>query len=364
MHTLKDLLDLMEYEWKLTDGDLFETVNARRLIWAKQGLNNLQLDCNKDRRMRQKFLKKGRLLVKAEVTTGTVSVENDLKTVTFSSAILTADFKGRVFVCDDDSDVEHRFASITSSTVGKLDVEYAGTTNATATFKILKDRYYLGRDILGIWNMIDRTNESIIRLENRTGLSDPNIFDVDTDDDPSDGAIILSDETLYDTGTVGVDSSNNNITHSATGFIAAFDGLPIRIDGDTADYIFTYVDASNGTLDRTYEGTTAATAAFKIAPPGQWQVELYEKPTSQILVDYDYLYRLPKLVGDNDISVISVLHELTLWEGAIYLTAKFNNTNPQAVSSAEMKYEREKDKMADAIGELIEEIGVMDYHDI
>lgn len=364
MLTLKDLLDEMEFKRNMADGDLFDTANARMLVADKLALNNIQLECNKDRRLRDWLTKKGRLLVKAEVTTGTVSVIATDKTITFSSAILTADFKGRVFVCDDNSKIEYRIASVTSTTEAELDSGYAGTTNTAATFKILKDRYYLGRNVLGVWNAVDRTNEDPITLENRTGLSDPDIFDVDTGSEPKDGAIILSSETLYNTGTVGVTESSADITHSAAGFIADFDGLAIRIVGDNTDYTFNYTDASNGTLDRVYEGTTAATASFAIAPPGQWQIELYERPTEQILLDFDYLYRLPKLVGNNDISIITVLSDDVLWRGALWLVEDFDNADPQKKQDAYAFYRDAKDKMGDGLGELLPSSGQTQYHDV
>lgn len=362
MRTFSELIDDVFH--RLGDQTVNAAALAKQLTSIKLGINVAQEICNKDDSLRKKLIKKGRFLTKAQVTTGTVSVTNGSKVITFSSAILTADFKGRVFVCGDDIDLEYRLDSITSTTQAKLDVSYAGTTNATATFKVLKDRFYLGRDVLGIWNMVDRTNEDPIVLNALTNLSDPDIFDVDTNSDPSDGAIILSTEAFYDTGTVAVTNGANTVVLTTGEFTADMDGLPIRIDGDSVDYTFTYVDANNGTLDRVYEGTTDTSATFKIAPAGQWMVELYERPTEQIIVDYDYLYRLPRLVNDNDISLITNLDDEVLWRGALWAMKHNEDIDAQVISTAWGEFMVAKDRMAQAAGRLLSAIGEVAYKDL
>jgi len=349
---------------RLGNIDLSTTANADLLTSIKLALNNIQEECNKVRDLRKFLLKKGRILVVAEYTTGTMAVTNGSKTITIATGVFTSDFKDRVFVCDDDIDVEYRIASITDANNAKLDVAYSDTTNTAATFKILKDRYYLGRDVMGVWNMVDRTNEDIIVLENKTTLSDPDIFDTDTDSEPSDGAIILSSDAFYNTGTVAVTNAANTIVITTGDFIEAMDGMAVRIDGDSVDYTFTYVDADNGTLDRVYEGTTNATATFKIAPPGQLMVELYEKPTEQIIVDFDYLYRLPRLVNDNDISIITTLSDNVLWRGAIWAMKDNEDIDANDINNAYQYYQLEKDKMMNAVGELSSEVSTIPYKDL
>ena len=362
MRTFKELKDIIAHG--KGNIDLTTNANAELLTDIEFAINNIQEECNKDIAIRKLFIRKGRFLTEAKVTTGTVSLTKGSKTATFSSAILTADFKDRIFISDDDTSVAYRIASVTSSTAAKLDAAYAGDTNATATFTILKDRYYLGREVLGVWNVVDRSNENPIKLQNKTGLSDPDLFDVDTDSEPEDGAIILSLETFYDVGTVAVTKDSKDITIATGSFISAMDGMPIRIDGDSVDYTFNYTDATNGTLDRNYEGTTNAAATYKMSPPGQWVAQLYEYPTTQILIDYDYLLKLPRLVNDNDISLITVLNDNVLWHGAKWFLKDDEGTDPNGANESYQLYQKSKAEMALGIGRLLPQVSQYKYKDI
>lgn len=359
MQTFKELQD--EIGRRLGNIDLTTPGEAKRLESLKLALNAIQEECNKDASLRKLFLRKARFLTKPEVTTGTAAVTNGLKAITFSSPILTADFKDRLFICDDVTDVQYRFTSITSTMVAVLDSPYAGVTNATATFKVLKDRYYLRRDMLGIWNVWDRSNEQEIVLKNKTKISRE---EVDVGAEPENGALILSTETYYDVGIVVVTAGSRNITIAIGVFIPEMDGMAIRIDGDSVDYTFSYVSASTGTIDRVYEGTTNATAAYKMSPSGQWQIELYERPTAQILIDYDYLYRLPRLVNDNDISLITTLDDNVLWRGALWVMKDNDDVDPQGIDIARRQYRRAKYGMVIGVGRLMPAITLSEYRDI
>lgn len=359
MQTFKELQD--EIGRRLGNIDLTIPGEVKRLESLKLAFNVIQEECNKDPSLRKLLLRKGRLLTKPEVTTGTVTVTNGLKTITFSSAILTADFKDRLFICDDATDVEYRLASIISTTAAVLDSPYAGVTNGTATFKVLKDRYYLGRDMLGIWNVWDRSNEQEVVLKDKTKIS---AEEVDVGAEPENGALILSTETHYDIGAVAVANGSKDITITTGVFIAEMDSMAIRIDGDSVDYAFNYSTSATGTLDRNYEGTTNATAAYKMSPPGQWQIELYERPTVQILIDYDYLYRLPRLVNDNDISLITTLDDDVLWRGAIWIMKDNDDVDPRGIDTAREQYRRAKYNMVIGVGRLMPAITLSEYRDI
>lgn len=66
------------------------------------------------------------------------------------------------------------------------------------------------------------------------------------------------------TGTINVTNASTSISGTATAWTSAMTGRKFRITGDDEWYIFTYVSATTGTLDRAYEGTTSTTANYTI----------------------------------------------------------------------------------------------------
>ena len=88
-------------------------------------------------------------------TTGTVAVTQDQRRVTLSAAAtVTSNFKGRYFKVDgDDEYYEIISVSSTSNRTLELSSPYVGTTDATATYKIFKNRYGLWPDFSDIYNI-------------------------------------------------------------------------------------------------------------------------------------------------------------------------------------------------------------------
>jgi hypothetical protein len=74
---------------------------------------------------------------------------------------------------------------------------------------------------------------------------------------------ILQTTAAYRTGTVTVTNGSTSVTGSGTTFPNST-GLRFRVAGRNESYSFSYVSATSGTLDRGYEGDTAAGAGFEI----------------------------------------------------------------------------------------------------
>lgn len=68
----------------------------------------------------------------------------------------------------------------------------------------------------------------------------------------------------YATGTVAVTNGSDSIVGTGTTWTEAMTNRMIRFAGQSEYYNFTFVDATHGTLDRVYAGTTAAAATFRI----------------------------------------------------------------------------------------------------
>jgi len=68
---------------------------------------------------------------------------------------------------------------------------------------------------------------------------------------------VLSTVAPYCTGTVVLESGSNAVSLTGGAFTAAMTGMAFRVTGEDDIYGFTYVDATDGTLDRNYEGSLA-----------------------------------------------------------------------------------------------------------
>jgi hypothetical protein len=68
----------------------------------------------------------------------------------------------------------------------------------------------------------------------------------------------------YETGTVAVTEGSNAVTLTGGAWTTGMTGRAFRVTGREEYYEFTQTGASTGTLDRVYEGDTAAAASYKI----------------------------------------------------------------------------------------------------
>lgn len=75
---------------------------------------------------------------------------------------------------------------------------------------------------------------------------------------------ILETTARYATGTVAVTAGSNAIALTGGAWTAPMSGLSFRVAGRDEFYTFTRVTDTTGTLDRPYEGDTAAAAAYSI----------------------------------------------------------------------------------------------------
>jgi hypothetical protein len=68
----------------------------------------------------------------------------------------------------------------------------------------------------------------------------------------------------YTTGTVAVTQGSNAVTGTGTTWIAGMTGRAFRVTGRDEYYEFTFTGATTATLDRVFEGPTAATAGYSV----------------------------------------------------------------------------------------------------
>lgn len=75
---------------------------------------------------------------------------------------------------------------------------------------------------------------------------------------------ILETTAPYKTGTVAVTQGSAAVTLTGGTFTTQMSGRSIRAAADSAFYTFTFATGTTGTLDRPYEGTSAAAAGYSI----------------------------------------------------------------------------------------------------
>ena len=68
----------------------------------------------------------------------------------------------------------------------------------------------------------------------------------------------------YTTGMLSLVTGSTAVVGIGTAFTAGMAGMGLAIPPSGSPYLFTYVDATHGTLDRPFEGTTNATAGFTL----------------------------------------------------------------------------------------------------
>ena len=246
----------------------------------------------------------------AQYNTGTVTIAtaNGVSTVTGLGTTWTADMIGRKIIFTGFG-LAYTIASV--SAVGTLTLEeiFINTTDNSNTlstanaYTIVKDIYKLAPDFASFAEreVFDLTGGVQLEVKdsvdfdreqpNRTVTQSPNQICLRG----------LSDDNYYNTGTVLVTGGSASIVGTNTAWTAQMNGMPFRVVGDSAEYIFTYLSATTGSLDRVYEGTTALTATYGIEFPGLLQAQIDPKPITPRLIKYAYYRMLPKLVNDSDV---------------------------------------------------------------
>lgn len=84
----------------------------------------------------------------------------------------------------------------------------------------------------------------------------------------TEGETVFQSPASYQVGTLTATQGSAAVVGAGTAWTAAMTGLTIRIADNQEFYVFEWVDATHGTLDRAYEGSTASIEASAIAAAG------------------------------------------------------------------------------------------------
>lgn len=361
--TFKEILDEIENLLGLTDGDLFDSSNAQFLVSTKLRTNLIQDDIENTEFMKPYLTDYKRFATTALYNTGTVSITQNSKTVTGDGTNWTKIYKDQVFMVDDD--ISYRVKSVDSITQLTLDAPYIGSAVSGGTYSLYTDRYFLDRDTRGVMNMVDRENERAMNIITAFERSNPYIYPVD--DDNGNGAntaiILLSKDSYYSTGTVAITTATPDLVGTSTDWTSEMIGMTIRLDGDSAEYEIIAVGSTTSiTLDRNYEGSTATVDTYKIQPPGQHIVQLWPMPKEVDLYHYDRRYKLPRMVNDDDVSLVTRFSDSALVYGAIWQMKENEEVEGTDADKYKGLYEEAKSKMAQQTLKMDQEQQIKPYY--
>jgi hypothetical protein len=112
----------------------------------------------------------------------------------------------------------------------------------------------------------------------------------------------------YTTGSVTVTAGSTAVTGASTVWTDAMTGRRFRKAGDSSVYTFTRLTATTGTLDRAYEGDTAAGAAYSIELQSR---AAFGRMAPSLTYYGEPAFYIP--VADSDELDPPVLHEVELY---------------------------------------------------
>lgn len=165
-----------------------------------------------------------------------------------------------------------------------------------------------GNDLLTAW--MKRSYREILDRRDWKGLHQDGLLQV---------------VAAYQAGSVALTNGSTAVTGTGTTFTSAMSGRKFRAVSGREWYTFTYVSVTSGTLDRPYEGETAAEAGFVIYQDRYTvpiEVKLVESMGEEGPQQLEFLRSLDCQLGEpqiwapgNDTDEVTppVLHTVELW---------------------------------------------------
>lgn len=249
----------------------------------------------------------------AEYATGTVTIatSSGVSTVTGDGTAWTRDMIGRKLIISSDT-IKYEIAGVASSTSLTLVETYINSADDTHTlstasaYHIVKDTYLLPNNFAAMSGnqLRDLTHRRDLDLAEELSFEDDWAYNVNIGTVQAAALKGISETAYYSTGTVSVTKDSASITGTAE-WTAEMSGLPFRRDSDSTEYVFTYVSATSGTLDRTYQGTTG-TATYIIGFVGLFRLQFKQNPEKAAHIKIPYYKLLPKLLANNDVCPLPV----------------------------------------------------------
>lgn len=269
---------------------------------------------------------------KTPYETGTITVTQNSRTITGSGTTWLDSFKlGYVFI----NGKTYKIDSIVSTTSLKLVAPYDEETLAGQEYKIIFPDMMLNHELSAIVDVKYQGNSLDIKHKNRL------IGKLATLQLPREAA--LSDRTsedYYNTGTVTVTQGSTSITGVGTSWLSDMEGMTFRVNEFSKEYTIRSVNSTTSiTLKESYDGADGSGKSYKINPTGLQIMTLRGSPDDYYTLEIEGLIKAPKLVNNNDISLIP--NHMPLIHCAVWLAGSdLENKNPVRIQQARADFER------------------------
>lgn len=218
-----------------------------------------------------------------------------------------------------------------------LDRPYQGSSTTSLSYTLYRDSYPLPSDFRKVHSAPRYAGDSTYALKPRTpaaydGLHTQVLHDTPTSD-PSEYTVWKRQGSAWFTSTATVTNGVSSITLEGDSSYFGVQNWRFRVIEDASGERYRVVRQGNAALaddvvlelDRPYGGATGSNTVVTVDPRGMPLIQIWEPPqeSSPIIVKYysdDY-----DLVNDTDEPVIPEAYHDSLWKGACYLIAQFDD---------------------------------------
>lgn len=298
--------------------------------FVKRAINNVILDISTRQQFR--FLETTNDFITVGThTTGTVAVTQDSKTVTGTATAWTADMVGRQFRVDG-TNIVYQVATFVSGTSITLDRAYQDDTATVQNYSIFRNRYTLPIDFDHMTSVKERSR-GIPLFENHSMEFDSFLPNPTATGVPRHYFIHGEEILTHSDGTVSVTNGSATVTGTGSNWETDKGNLngvddhikrTFRVGTDDKTYVVASIESATSlTLERNYEGSTNASAAYTMK--GKFKnIFLHPIPDARYEIEHKH-FKVPAVLGqDIDVPDIPDKYDHIIVAGATHRVALFN----------------------------------------
>lgn len=240
----------------------------------------------------------GEIVTVPNYTTGTCTITNGSRTVTFAGATLTSAMAGRYFK-PQTSNNWYLIVAVPDASTLVLRSAIIESSGTSLTYNIWKRYYYLPSEVrklinFGSWisggELVERTENKLLK-----GGTDVSLVG-----DPGEFVLFGTDTfaSSYTTGTVTIATNSNTLTGVGTTWLANVEpGDRVRIN--TQRLRVKRVESDTSIVLLNYANSAVTGATYAIEKDSNIGFQLYYNPNQAIIIPYTYVKRVYDMVNDD-----------------------------------------------------------------
>lgn len=280
------------------------------------------------------------LTTKHPHTTGTIAVTQGSKVVDGTGTAWPDTVRNGYLLIDSNI---YKVQQVVSSIQLKLVTPYDKDTATELSYQIIFPDEALNHELSSIVNVSRNGIPLSIKHKSRLGLTPTSVGT------PQECALSdRSSEDWYNTGTVSVTNGSTSITGAGTNWTSEMEGMTFRVNEFAKNYTVKSVNSTTSiTLKESYDGATGVAKLYKINPVGTQILTFRGAPDDYYVIEVEGLISLPRLVNNNDISLIP--NHMPLIRGSIWLAlSDLEAKNPVRIQQAQADFIRTLKQLKDS----------------